>query len=65
VEIQSNETLGHFANWLSLKKSTLRYRNKMSSKSALVVGSRLKLDFSNISVVDFEKRGWPVLKDSR
>lgn len=56
VEIQSNETLGHFADWLSIKTSTLRALNKMTYKMRLVVGRRVKLDFSVVSAAAFEKK---------
>lgn len=56
VEIQSNETLGHFADWLSVKTTSLRRLNKMSSRSRLVVGKRLKLDFSQIEKPAFEQK---------
>lgn len=56
IEVQSNETLGHFSDWLSIKTVTLRRVNKMSVKSRLVVGNRLKLDFSRVDVRRFEEK---------
>lgn len=56
VEIQSNETLGHFADWLKLSGSTLRALNNRKKKAPLVVGKRLKLSFSLVSKEQFEKK---------
>ncbi|MBL4783737.1 MAG: LysM peptidoglycan-binding domain-containing protein [Porticoccaceae bacterium] len=56
ITIQSNETLGHFADWLGLKASLLRKMNGLTSKTRLVVGKRLKLDFSRTSTASFEKK---------
>lgn len=55
VEIQSNETLGHFAGWLRLNTTKLRQLNKMSSKAGLAVGQRVILDFSRVKRADFER----------
>ncbi|MDF1690332.1 MAG: LysM peptidoglycan-binding domain-containing protein [Cycloclasticus sp.] len=55
VEIQSNETLGHFAGWLGLNTTKLRQLNKMSSKAGLAVGQRVMLDFSRVKRAEFER----------
>ncbi len=56
VEIQSNETLGHFADWLQLSTQELRRLNNRVKKAPLVVGKRLTLGFSKVSKEAFEKR---------
>lgn len=56
VEIQSDETLGHFADWLAIDAHTLRQLNKMSNHSRIGVGRRLQLDFSKVPKSVFEKR---------
>jgi len=56
VEIQSNETLGHFADWLGLSTQELRRLNNRVKKAPLVVGKRLTLGFSSVSKEVFEKR---------
>lgn len=56
IEAQSNETLGHFSNWLSLKTAKLRQLNNMSVKSRLVVGNRLRLDFTHVGIRQFEEK---------
>ncbi|MEH6502931.1 MAG: LysM peptidoglycan-binding domain-containing protein [Cycloclasticus sp.] len=54
VEIQSNELLGLFADWLGVTATSLRRLNNMSAKARLVAGQRLKLEFSGVSVRAFE-----------
>jgi membrane-bound lytic murein transglycosylase D len=54
--IQGAETLGHFADWLSVSPARLRELNHMRAGSTLTLGRRIKLDFSNVDVARFEER---------
>ena len=54
IEIQAAETLGHYADWLSVKAQRLRRINRMSYRTPLVIGKRLKLDFSRVNTQAFE-----------
>jgi len=54
IEIQAAETLGHYADWLSIKAQRLRRINRMSYRTPLVIGKRLKLDFSRVNSQAFE-----------
>jgi len=56
VEIQINETLGHYAEWLDLRSDRLRKLNKLRQKQALIVGRRVKLDFSHATAKRFEQQ---------
>jgi membrane-bound lytic murein transglycosylase D len=56
IEVQAAETLGHYADWLELRASRLRSINGMSFTRPVVIGRRLKLDFSNITAAEFEQR---------
>jgi membrane-bound lytic murein transglycosylase D len=56
IEIQAAETLGHYADWLQTHSSRLRRLNGMGSRESLRVGQRLKLDFSKVSIREFEQR---------
>ena len=56
AEVQASETLGHFADWLDLPTQTLRDLNGFKYGKPLVIGSRVKLKFSNVSVDEFVKR---------
>ncbi|MDX1490657.1 MAG: LysM peptidoglycan-binding domain-containing protein [Pseudohongiellaceae bacterium] len=54
IEIQAMETLGHYAEWLGIRASDLRRLNGKSYGQAVLIGDRLKLDFSQVSVAEFE-----------
>jgi membrane-bound lytic murein transglycosylase D len=54
VEVQATETLGHYAEWLSVRASQLRQLNRMSFATPVVVGHRIKLDFSKVTRDQFE-----------
>ncbi|MCB1648806.1 MAG: LysM peptidoglycan-binding domain-containing protein [Pseudomonadales bacterium] len=56
IEIQASETLGHYAEWLELSSADLRRLNNMRSSAPVVLGKRLTLDFSKVSVAQFELR---------
>lgn len=56
IEVQAAETLGHYAEWLDLRASQLRRMNGMSFSRPVVIGRRLKLDFSRVEPAEFERR---------
>lgn len=56
IEILPQETLGHYADWLGIYARELREINNMRRKSAVIVGSRLKLHFNKTSAKDFEAK---------
>jgi membrane-bound lytic murein transglycosylase D len=56
IEIQPAETLGHYADWLDVRTQNLRTLNNMNSDKPVVVGQRIKLDFSDVSSADFTTR---------
>ena len=56
IEVQSRETLGHYAEWLDLRASQLRELNGMKYGQHVAIGSRMKLDFSRIPREEFERR---------
>jgi len=54
IEVQAAETLGHYADWLSIKTQRLRQINRMAFHKPVVIGKRLKLDFSRVNPQAFE-----------
>jgi len=56
IEVQDMETLGHYADWLGLRTQRLRDINDMAFEQAVVVGERIKLDFSAVDKELFETR---------
>ncbi len=56
IEVQATETLGHYAEWLDLRASQLRHINGLRYGRPVVIGHRLKLDFSRVGQDEFERR---------
>jgi len=54
IEIQASETLGHYADWLGIKTWDVRRLNKLAFKDRVIIGGRLRLDFSRVSSAEFE-----------
>ena len=55
IEIQAEETLGHYAEWLQVRTDDLRKLNRLRGKP-LVIGKRLKLDFTKVTPEIFEQQ---------
>lgn len=56
IEIQAAETLGHYADWLGIRAWDLRRLNNMNFSDPVIIGSRLKLSFSEVDKGTFERR---------
>jgi membrane-bound lytic murein transglycosylase D len=56
IEVAAAETLGHYADWLSVGAQRLRDLNHLNHGRPVVIGRRVKLDFRKVSHEDFEKR---------
>jgi membrane-bound lytic murein transglycosylase D len=56
VRVQAAETIGHYADWLEVRPSRLRQLNRMTAASPVVIGRKLKLDFSKVSPDEFEAK---------
>jgi membrane-bound lytic murein transglycosylase D len=56
IRVISEETLGHYADWLGLPASRLSAINKLRPGQPLLLGQRLKLDFSRVARADFEQK---------
>jgi membrane-bound lytic murein transglycosylase D len=56
IEVQALETLGHYADWLGIRTQRLRDINRLPFGQAVVIGRRLKLDFSTVDAATFEQR---------
>ena len=55
IEVQAEETLGHYADWLGIRAQDLRRINDMAFRDPVIVGERLRLDFSQVNVAEFER----------
>jgi membrane-bound lytic murein transglycosylase D len=56
IIVQGAETLGHYADWLGIRAQQLRDLNNMKYRKPVVIGRRLKLDFSVVDAATFEQR---------
>jgi len=56
IEIQSLETLGHFADWLEIRTQRLRDINGLAFRTPVNVGDRIRLDLSKVDAKAFEDR---------
>ena len=54
IEIQASETLGHYAEWLGLGSGDVRRLNHMAFADPVIIGERLRLDFSKVNIAEFE-----------
>jgi membrane-bound lytic murein transglycosylase D len=56
IEVQIPETLGHYADWLGLSTQRLRDMNELDFEQPVIMGDRLKLDFSRVGPDVFEEK---------
>ena len=56
IEIQAEETLGHFASWLNIRTQKLRDLNGYSFGTPAVIGRHLKLDFTRVTPEQFSAK---------
>ena len=54
IEVQASETLGHYAEWLGIRAWDIRRLNNMAFRDPVIVGERLRLDFSRVNIGEFE-----------
>ena len=56
IVVEATETLGHYAEWLGVSAMRLREVNRMSRRTPLVLGKRVKLDFAKVPREEFEAK---------
>ncbi|HPI72998.1 MAG TPA: LysM peptidoglycan-binding domain-containing protein, partial [bacterium] len=56
VIVQSEETIGHLAEWLGITPQKLRQLNRMQPNAHVQVGRKLTVDFSRVSQREFHRR---------
>ena len=54
IHVAPEETLGHYADWLGLSSARLRELNHLRFRSPVLIGQRIKLDFSRVTREVFE-----------
>ena len=55
IIVVAEETLGHYADWLGVTAQQLRKVNNMKFGRPVLIGRKLKLDFSKVKAEDFEQ----------
>lgn len=54
IRVQAAETIGHYAQWSGLGATQVRRLNRLSKATPVVIGRKLKLEFSKTSRDQFE-----------
>ena len=55
IRIEATETLGQYADWLQIPTQKLRTLNKLKARQPVLLGQKLKLDYSRVSRETFEQ----------
>jgi peptidoglycan lytic transglycosylase D len=56
IRVASDETLGHYAEWLGVSAWDLRRMNHLRFGQAVMIGHRIRLDFRRVPPGEFEAR---------
>ena len=56
IKVATDETLGHYADWLGTSAARLRVVNHLTFKKPVLIGHKIKLEFVNVSREDFEAK---------
>ena len=56
ILVEAEETLGHYASWLSVSTQRLRELNGLRYAQEMHVGQRIRLSFQNVSAEEFHRR---------
>src|SRR5688572_31644736 len=55
IRVEATETLGQYADWLQIPTQSLRNLNKLRARQPVLLGQKLKLDYSRVSRETFEQ----------
>jgi membrane-bound lytic murein transglycosylase D len=55
IRVEATETLGQYADWLQIPTQKLRNVNKLKPRQPVLLGQKLKLDYSRVSRESFEQ----------
>ncbi|MFV1950702.1 MAG: transglycosylase SLT domain-containing protein [Nitrospinota bacterium] len=56
IEVEHDETLGHYADWLKLPTQTVRNLNRLRYGKHIKIGQKIKLSFAKITPEEFEEK---------
>ncbi|OFZ46467.1 MAG: hypothetical protein A2381_02035 [Bdellovibrionales bacterium RIFOXYB1_FULL_37_110] len=55
ITIETEETLGHYADWAKIRTEQIRHLNQLNIRSTIHLGQKIKIQFSNESLIEFKK----------
>ena len=55
ITIETEETLGHFADWAKIRTEQIRRLNQISNRSTIHLGQKIKIKLSNENLIEFKK----------
>jgi membrane-bound lytic murein transglycosylase D len=55
IRVEATETLGQYADWLQIPTQKLRNVNKLKARQPVLLGQKLRLDYSRVSRETFEQ----------
>jgi len=56
IKVATEETLGHYADWLDTSAARLRTINHLTFKKPVLIGHKIKLEFVKVSREEFEQK---------
>jgi len=56
IKVATEETLGHYADWLETSAARLRTINHLTFRKPVLIGHKIKLEFVKVSREDFEQK---------
>jgi membrane-bound lytic murein transglycosylase D len=56
IKVATEETLGHYADWLGTSAARLRTLNHLTFKKPVLIGHKIKLEFVKVSREEFEQK---------
>lgn len=63
IQVEPEETLGHYADWLQVPTQKIRNLNGFSSKKSIQVGQKIEIPFGRVTREQFEEKRYEYHKE--
>ncbi len=63
IQVEPEETLGHYADWLQIPTQQIRNLNGFSSKRSIRVGQKIEIPFGRVTREQFEEKRYEYHKE--
>ena len=63
IQVEPEETLGHYADWLRIPTQKIRTLNRLSFNKAIHVGQKIEIPFGKVSQEQFEEKRYEYHKE--